>query len=61
MNPADSFYDVVDPRRKQEKVDSMMIEPDHNAMANLSEKFINKQFNPDKFVEAFRKDVYEID
>ena len=43
--------DNVDPRRKQELIDARMIQEDHNAMANLSGKVINKQFNAWEFPE----------
>jgi hypothetical protein len=49
-----SFYDNVDPRRKQELKDSRMISEDHNAMANLSPRFIHREFNPDRFVEHLK-------
>jgi len=37
--------DNCDPRRKQELMDSRMIQEDHNAMANLSPRVINKEYN----------------
>ena len=43
--------DNVDPRRKQELTDARMIQEDHNAMANLSGKVINKQFNAWRYPE----------
>ena len=45
----DAFYNQVDPRRRQEKHDGNMIKEDKSATANLSEKHINKIFNPDRF------------
>ncbi len=45
----DSFYDQIDPRRRQEIHDSRMISEDHTAIANLSPKFINRQFNQHTF------------
>ena len=45
----DTFYDQVDPRRRQEVSDARMIREDHRAIANLSEKAIHQEFNPDKF------------
>lgn len=53
------FYNNVDPRRKQELADSRMIQEDHNALANLSPRFIHREFNPDKYVEHF--DMYNQD
>jgi hypothetical protein len=49
-----AFYDQVDPRRRQEQADSRLISEDHNAMANLSDKAIHREFNPDKYVERFQ-------
>jgi hypothetical protein len=43
------FYRKVDPRRKQELSDARMIQEDQNAMANLSNTVINRQYNPDRF------------
>jgi hypothetical protein len=54
-----NFYGNVDPRRKQELTDSRMVQEDHNAMANLSSRFIHREFNPDKFVEHL--DMYNQD
>jgi hypothetical protein len=41
----------VDPRRKQELTDARMIQEDHTAMANLSGRVINKEFNVWKYPE----------
>jgi hypothetical protein len=41
----ESFYEKVDPRRRQELSDARMIQEDQRAMANLSEREINKEFN----------------
>jgi len=49
---AGNFYRQIDPRFKQRIMDSRMIQEDHNAVANLSEQFIHRQFNPNKFMEA---------
>lgn len=46
------FYNEVNPRRKQEIMDSRMIQEDHSAVANLSGKFINKRFDASRFVES---------
>lgn len=53
------FYANVDPRRKQELKDSRMVNEDHNALANLSPRFIHREFNPDTFVEHL--DMYNQD
>ena len=49
---AGSFYHQIDPRMRQRIADSRMIQEDHNAVANLSEEFIHRQFNPARFMEA---------
>ena len=41
------FYANVDPRRKQEMMDSEMVREDHNAMANLSPVAIHCEFPKD--------------
>lgn len=43
--------DNCDPRRRQELEDSRRIQEDHKAMANLSNQFINKQFDAWQFPE----------
>ena len=48
---AEIFYDNVDPRRRQERADARMISEDHKAMANLSQRVINKEFNAWKYPE----------
>lgn len=45
------FYEAVDPRRKQERVDGRMISEDHKAMANLSNTPVYHTFNPDEYPE----------
>lgn len=52
------FYTGIDPRRRQEMADSHMVEEDNQAMANLSEVAIHKEYpsiswksNP--FLDAF--------
>lgn len=47
-----SFFKQLDPRMKQRIMDSRMIQEDTNCVANLSEEFIHKQFNPNRFMEA---------
>lgn len=49
---AGSFYRHVDPRLKQQLMDSKMIREDHDSIANLSPRFISKIFNPDRFKES---------
>ena len=46
-----SFYENVDPRRRQELTDARMIQEDHTAMANAPTRFIHEEFNPDRFGE----------
>lgn len=41
----------VDPRRRQELSDARMVQEDHSAMANLSPRGYQRQFNPDRYVE----------
>lgn len=41
----------VDPRRKQELTDARMIQEDRSAMANLSGKVINREFNAWQYPE----------
>lgn len=45
------FYNNVDPRRKQELSDSRMVQEDHNAMANLSERPVYHTFNANEHME----------
>lgn len=42
-------YDTIDPRRRQEVADSRMIQEDHNAMANLSERVVYHEYNEDAY------------
>ena len=44
-----TFYDHIDPRRRQEMQDSRMIQEDHKAVANLSPRFIHQEYNQMKF------------
>ena len=48
----EAFYRKVNPRREQEIMDARMIQEDHNAIANLSSRFINKQWDPDRFCQS---------
>ena len=41
----------VDPRRRQEQADARMVSEDHSAMANLSGRVINREFNAWKYPE----------
>lgn len=61
MELRNAFMAQVDPRRRQEVADSRMISEDHYSMSNLSPRFINKQFNPGKYVEKFKPGYDEID
>lgn len=56
----DTFYGIINPRRKQEVADSRMIQEDHAAMANLSPRAIHREFDAFKFVEAFKQGNDEI-
>lgn len=47
-----AFYRQVSPRRAQEIADSRMIQEDHNSIANLSTRPINKQFAANRFMES---------
>ena len=59
MHPAEmAFRSAMDPRRKQEIMDSRMIQEDHSAVANLSETFINHEYKAFKYAERFC-DSYE--
>lgn len=49
----DTFLSNVDPRRKQELVDSRMIQEDHRAISNLPPVGFQREFNPDRYVEHF--------
>lgn len=40
-----TFFENVDPRRKQERNDARMIQENHSKMANLSENAIHREFN----------------
>lgn len=48
----EAFYRKVNPRREQEVMDSRMIQEDHGSIANLSDRFINKQWDPDRFCQS---------
>jgi hypothetical protein len=59
---AGSFYKQIDPRLKQQVMDSRMMQEDEYSIANLSPRFIHKMFNPNKFTEAlgFRDERSEV-
>jgi len=59
---AGSFYHQIDPRLKQQVMDSKMMKEDEYAVANLSPHAINKMFNPNRFMESlgFRDERSEI-
>lgn len=52
MAMKEAFYRKMNPRREQEIMDSRMIREDHDAIANLSGRFINKTFDADRFVQS---------
>ena len=56
----DTFYGIINPRRKQEVADSRMIQEDHAAMSNLSPRAIHREFDAFRFVEAFKQGNDEI-
>ncbi len=47
-----TFYRHIDPRLKQQLMDSRMIEEDDNATANLSPRVINRMFDPNRYMES---------
>lgn len=47
----ETFFENVDPRRKQERTDARMISEDPRSMANLSGRVINKEFDAWKYPE----------
>lgn len=49
---AGHFYHKVDPRLRQELMDSMMISEDNGSVANLSRTAIHRQFNPNRYMES---------
>lgn len=51
----EAFYRKVNPRREQEIMDARLIQEDHNAIANLSPRFINETWDPDMFVQSLGK------
>ncbi len=59
---AGSFYRQIDPRLKQQVMDSRMMQEDEYCIANLSEKPIVKMFNPNRFMESlgFRDERSEV-
>lgn len=49
---AGSFYRMIDPRRKQEVIDSRMVREDMDCTANLPDRPVNTQFNPNRYMES---------
>ncbi|HZW61475.1 MAG TPA: hypothetical protein VFF04_04590 [Candidatus Babeliales bacterium] len=49
---ADTFYDNVDPRRRQELKDSRMIQEDPRQMANLPAQPIHREYNQQAFNQS---------
>lgn len=47
----DVFFANVDPRRRQELADARMLQEDHKEIANLSDRFINRQFESGRYPE----------
>jgi hypothetical protein len=56
------FYRQIDPRLKQQVMDSRMLQEDPHGTANLSEQFIHRMFNPNRFMESlgFRDERSEV-
>lgn len=50
-----AFYRRVNPKRAQEIMDSRMIQEDNNAVANLSPRFINHEFNANRYMQSLGK------
>ncbi len=46
-----NFYSNVDPRRKQEQIDSNMVHEDQSDIANLSQRAVYHTFDPNRHVE----------
>lgn len=46
---ANTFYNTIDPRRRQENADAHMIQEDHKAMANLPTQGFQRQFDPQSY------------
>jgi hypothetical protein len=44
-----SFFAGLDPRRRQEAADAGMVQEDHRAVANLSPRFINREYPREGF------------
>lgn len=54
------FYTGIDPRRRQEMADSYMVNEDNNAMANLSETAIHKEYPRISYYSNPFMDAFEI-
>jgi len=39
-----AFYAGIDPRRRKEVADAGMVQEDHSKMANLSDRFIHREY-----------------
>lgn len=48
----DTFYENIDPRRRQEIADSRMISEDHFAPANCPIYPIHREYNQNKFNQS---------
>lgn len=49
-----TFFENVDPRRRQERSDSRMVQEDHSKTANLSDKAVYHTFDPWRKVERLK-------
>lgn len=47
-----SFYRHVDPRLKQQMMDSRMVQEDEDSIANLSPHAVTRMFNPNRYMES---------
>lgn len=48
-----AFIENIDPRRRQEVKDSMMLWENHNEFANFPTRPIHREFNQDRYDERF--------
>lgn len=49
---ANVFYETIDPRRKQERIDSRTVSSDQNSMANLSNEPVYKEWQKNLVYES---------
>lgn len=51
------YYQGVDPRRRKELADGGIVQEDHNAMANLSPRFIHQEYPRFSFFSTMFNDA----